>query len=198
MKDDEIERALNILKRYPEVAVCRLKGCSNSLLIESEKYFPFRIATNKIRYRLDTQVALWRKEDLISFLNLKENPWQFESNGSLRLFDSNKIFLWHFINDEKSLDGMIYPYHIEQYLGYGIAWGKWLWNNKKWFEQNGIFDVNYYTLGFISRRQYNSRMRFLYNEKKGFIHTIIKKIYKAQIRFRNLIIKVINKIFHNK
>ena len=38
----------------------------------------FRIAESEILYRLDTQVALWNRETLMSFLDLSENPWQFE------------------------------------------------------------------------------------------------------------------------
>ena len=63
-------------------------------MVYDERYEPFRIATSDITYRLETQFALWRKKDLMSFIDVRENPWEFESIGSKRIIGTEKKFLW--------------------------------------------------------------------------------------------------------
>lgn len=181
VKDDVINKCIKWMDENKNIAEFRLKPYSNKKLIYSEKYFPFRIANNDIPFRLDTQVAIWRKSDLMSFLDFKEDPWHFEGDGTKRIFNSQKMFLWMFLEDENDVKNFIFPYHINQSLGFGIAWGRWLWNNKPLFEKNNIKKVNYRCLGVLSEKSVKRRFRFLYRSglgpAKGF-EKLIQKIYK--------------------
>lgn len=119
VNDEFLEYSYHLLKTNPEVAVCRLKSSSHPLLKVDPRWGEYRVAGNDVGYRLDTQIALWRKEDLISFIDEKESPWQFEELGTHRVKNTNKLFLWHYVDNEFDVKQMVYPYHVDPSMGYG-------------------------------------------------------------------------------
>lgn len=200
VKDDAIERCLKWMEEDMEIAVCRLMPSNLDKLIKTEKYNEFRVAGDDIPFRLDTQFALWRKKDLLSFIDLRENPWQFESEGTKRIIGTKKIFLWCYSSVAEDNSISAYPYHIDQHNGYGIAWGKWLWNDKKWFKLNKIKGVKYRKLGVLPKWAANLRFKYLYyNDKiytstfRKFIRWIYRRIIKIEKAFAQIRIKGIRK-----
>lgn len=79
VKQDRIDECLCWMEENPNIAVCRLYSSDNNALIPTDKYKDFYIANRNIGYRLETQAALWNRETLMSFIDLSENPWQFEA-----------------------------------------------------------------------------------------------------------------------
>lgn len=158
-----IDRCISWMESEKNIAECRLSAwCAKNLGDYWKPDASFRIAGPDVPFRLDTQIAIWRRTDLMSFIDPKESPWEFEGWGTERIKSSDKIFLWHYQEDSSDLSTMSFPYLIDQHLGYGIAWGHWLWNNKKWFRNNGIRDVQYWRLGIISERCARHRFKYLY------------------------------------
>jgi hypothetical protein len=178
VKSGQLEKCYEWMEENSEIAVCRLAACNDIRLKRSAQYDNFYIAANDMGYRLDTQFALWNREVLISFLDLSENPWQFEGIGSERIKDTNKLFLWNYAEDVFNISSMIIPYRNNPEYGYDIAWGKWLWNNKKWFEKNGIINVNFKKLGSLSEKSVKRRIKYLYNRNPDRLGRIIKYIYQ--------------------
>lgn len=179
--DDAIEQCVKWMDENKEIAECRLKSSNLKCLQIKDAYGRFRIANSDTPYRLDTQVAIWRKKDLLGFLNKKEDPWHFETDGTQRIKDSKKIFLWLYADDEEDETKMIFPYHINQRCGYGIAWGRWLWNNKKLFEKNKIMNVDYKSIGVLSEKAVKRRFKYLYRAGRrpvGGIEKYIQKVYR--------------------
>lgn len=164
-----IRKCIDWMDKDNRIAECRLSAWHAVNL--SEKWSDdssFRIAGPDVPFRLDTQVAIWRRTDLMSFIDRKESPWEFEGWGTERIKNTEKIFLWHYQEDSADISQMPFPYLINQQLGYGIAWGHWLWNNKSWFRKCGINGVQYWRLGTISERCAEHRFKYLYNpEMKG-------------------------------
>lgn len=145
------------------IAQCRLSTWQAIEL--GEEYEPgsgFYYTSEDTPFRLDTQVALWRKSDLISFIDPKESPWQFEGEGTKRINGTDKLLLWYHQADMHDISKMIFPYSIDQSKGYGIAWRHWLWNNKAWFKQCGIKGVPYWKLGVLSEKSVARRYKYLY------------------------------------
>lgn len=191
VKQERIDECIKWMDENENIVECRLCGSDLNKLKKTEKYGDFYIADSTVGYRLDTQVALWNKEALMSFIDLSETPWQFERLGSQRIKSSEKTFLWYHVDDIENIENLIFPYKIEQYLGYGIAWGKWLWNNKAWFEKNGIYNVNYRRLGKISKKNADFRFKHLYNQNPTKFDKLIRKIWKII----SLVSKVKSNIF---
>ena len=188
VKQDKIEKCIEWMEADSDIAECRLHSCEHQSLVESEEYAPFRIAGSDTPFRLDTQVALWNREALMSFIDLSESPWQFESDGTKRIKNTNKKFLWLYSEEPYNLEDKIFPYRIYQWFGYGIAWGHWLWENKKWFKENGIKGVKYHRLGVISKRTADLRFKhlYLYNRNPNKWEKIIAPFWKKIIQLRKI------------
>lgn len=178
VKQDVIDRCIKWMDENHNIAECRLSAwCAHELGDYWEPDSTFRIAGPNVPFRLDTQIAIWRRTDLMSFIDLKETPWQFEGWGTERIKSSDKIFLWHYQDDMYDISKMIFPYQIDQHYGYGIAWGHWLWNNKSWFKKCGIKGVQYWRLGVISERCARHRFKYLYDPNMKNRRSIAKTYY---------------------
>jgi hypothetical protein len=178
VKSGRLEKCFEWMEENSDIAVCRLAVSNDKRLVRTTQYDDFFIASKEIEYRLDTQFALWNREILISFLDLSESPWQFEGNGTERIKMTNKIFLWNYAENNSSIEDMIIPYHNSLEYGYNIHWGKWFWNNKKWFEMNGIKNVDYKKLGSLSEKAVKRRLKYLYNRNPARFGRVIKKGYQ--------------------
>lgn len=185
VKQDRIEECYNWMEENSNIAVCRLYSSDSSKLIPTKKYKDFYIADKNIGYRLETQIALWNRATLMSFINLSEDPWQFEAYGTQRIIDTEKIFLWHHTNDMVSSNDKIIHYHLSS-LGYGISWGHWLWKNKNWFSKNGIMGVKFYRLGTLSERAVKRRFAHLYNKNPSEIDRIVRPFWRLGIRYKKV------------
>ena len=186
VNENVLEQCYEWMESNSNIAVCRLYSSEDKKLIKSDKYGEFRIADKTIGYRLDTQAALWRRKDLMSFIDLKENPWQFEEDGTKRIENSEKLFLWHYCETLDNVDNRVFPYQIFQKYGYGIAWGQWLWKNKEWFAKNDIQDVNYRRLGSLSRKAVFDRFNHLYSPKMTRFDKIRAPFWRMGIRIKKV------------
>lgn len=186
VKQDMIEKCISWMEEDPLIVECRLHGSERECLVESEKYAPFRYAEDNTPYRFDTQVAIWNREALMHFIDRTEDPWQFEEKGTKRIIGTDKKFLWLYNSEPEDVSNDVFPYKMYAWFGYGIAWGYWLWNNKKWFRQNGIKNVRYYKLGSLSETAANRRMKYLYAKNPGFFTKLIKPIWRSYVRYRKV------------
>jgi hypothetical protein len=178
VKSQKLEKCYEWMEENPAIAVCRFAVSNDCRLKQTAQYDDFYIAENDIEYRLDTQFAMWNREALMSFIDLSENPWQFESIGSQRIKETDRVFLWYYTENDNPTRTMIMPYCNNPMHGYAIHWGRWLWNNKKWLEKNGILKVDYKKLGMLSKKSVTRRMKYLYNSNPDRLGRIIKPIYQ--------------------
>ena len=178
---EKINNCIKWMENNEKIAECRLCVSNSPKLKETEEYEGFYFADSDMDYRVDTQVALWRKESMMNLLDLTESPWNFEKNANIRNIHSEDLFLWYYSDDIEDINKMVFPYKIEQKLGYGVAWGMWLWNNKSWFEKNGINNVNFHRLGCISKKAADRRFEHLYNINPSIFDKIIRPIWKLKI-----------------
>lgn len=174
-----IQKCLEWMKADRSIAECRL---TNYDTVDSGDYYKdtdFRVCPIEHPYRVDTQVALWRKSYLMSIINQMETPWQFEPRASQRSKSFPEKLLWFSPSKNLSLDEMIVPYYNKPDDGYGIAWGKWLYNNRIWFEKNNIYNVRFSELGSLSQNDVERRKKYLYSHPNSLARKVIKSVYKT-------------------
>lgn len=185
VKNEQIQECFEWMEADESIACCRFRPSDHPSLKNGIKHGLFSEAGDDTPYRLDTQAGLWNRETLMSFIDLSETPWEFESKGTKRIIGTDKKFYWMYQEDEHNIENMLYPYRIFQKYGYGIAWGKWLWKNPEWFVQNGIENVNYSELGILSEEDVLKRFEKVFdNSSKS---KISKLFIKANIYFDRLI-----------
>lgn len=190
VKQEKIDECFALMESDDNIVECRLYGTNHPKLQKTDKYGDFYIADKNMSYRVDTQAALWNKMALMDLIDLSETPWQFERNASIRSNATDNLLLWYHVDDEESIEQMIFPYKIEQRFGYGIAWGGWLWNNKPWFEQNGIKNIRYNRLGTISKKATFRRFAHLYNPNPSKIDKLIRPIWRSFILLRKIVANI--------
>lgn len=149
--DKEIQNCIHRMENDPQIACFYFKKVLNSW--KESPYIGYHECTPELKYRLNAQAAVWRKDALLEFLDSKENPWEFEIIGSARIKNTAWKLFCHKDSDKYyNLDGP-FPYLIGWENGLGISRGKWLWNNKKLFRKHKI-KVNYKNLGVAPKYIY--------------------------------------------
>lgn len=178
VKQERIEECLQWMRNDSTIAECRLTTYDT---IRGQNYnnSDFALCPATHPFRIDAQIAIWRKKYLISVLNPLETPWQFEPNSSKRSSLLPDKLLWYSPAQGHDIESMIVPYYNNPNDGYAIAWGKWLPNNKTWFKKNCIRGVKYYQLGTLSWKDIVRRKKYLYNTPNNIVERIIQKIFKS-------------------
>ena len=188
--DLRILRCISWMEQNQKIVQCRLIPSSFSQLTPSRKYEDFCFAGDDVPFRLDTQVAIWNREGFMSFIDLSESPWLFESKGTTRIIGTDKIFLWYQGSAEKKL---IFPYRLLfQNPMCGISWGHWLSPTKKLFKDNGINGVRYWRLGVLSEKAVKRRLKHLYNKNPTNFEKLIRPCWlmfaKCRVAVSNVLI----------
>lgn len=181
VKQDIIENCLERMKQNSQIACFRLKASDDKNLKKVDDDI-FCLAEENVSYRLDTQFAIWRRQTLMSFIDETESPWEFEGKGTERIKGTDKLFYWFYTeNPEVISEQLIVPYVIGHFTGYGIQWGKWLYNNIKLFEKFGI-KADFEELGILSENDVNLRMRTVYNPTATGIDKLIKIVLSIKLK----------------
>lgn len=139
VKQDKIEEIIQWLDndKKSKIANFQLYPLSAEHYPE-ENYSGFVKAKDNYPYLVNCQVAIWRKSALLDVLKEGESPWQFEDNGSKRALKKGYEFYFMNTKEPMSKETAIYHYILSITLGYGVAGGKWLFNNDKLFQKYGI------------------------------------------------------------
>lgn len=99
------------------------------------------------RYRLNTQVGLWRVETLLRYLRPEENAWMFEIYGSARARKVSETLL-------TTNRAVLHPRlgtGVVQYTHTGIIKGRWHPAMPALFAKHGL-DVDFSKRGFFAPR----------------------------------------------
>ena len=88
---DSLNACMDIMN-HPEIGVIQLVVGSETGEIQ---YDLLREQPKKQSYRINCQMAIWRKEYLLKILRDFETPWEFEKFGSIRSQRyKNKVYAW--------------------------------------------------------------------------------------------------------
>lgn len=180
VKQSRIDECLTWMMEDDSIGVCRL-STAETVKGENYKQSDFVICPNTHIWRVDTQIALWRKSFLLKVLHPMETPWQFEGFASKRSMSMNEKLLWFSPTDPDDLKQMIYPYYNDVMKGYNIGWGKWRPKNKAWFLKNGIKGVKFHVLGSLSEKDIVRRKKYLYCKPTSVMGKFIKQCYQSYV-----------------
>jgi hypothetical protein len=124
VRQDDIIKAMNIMLNNSNAAVVYLIDTKLPVNKEDSDIQFLEVKTN-CDYRLNSAPGLWRKKDLLSFIDDLDNPWAWEVFGTYRSITKSKKF--YTLN--KSFPN-IFPYNYSK--GGAVYRGKWVkevvWN----------------------------------------------------------------------
>lgn len=186
VKTEEILNGIDILKKHDDIACMyykRIRGFQYSEIVFDNfmEMIPDSKASNE--YLLNCQVGLWRKEILELVLSrVKEGTaWDFEIEGYKKnkdVIDKNKFYCTIKSHCEALEEDEIFPYNVSRTIGTGIYKSRWLWNNKKFFKEQGII-VKYNKLKKMSK------IEFYYIEYwKPYLNRIVSAVERRLHRKR--------------
>jgi hypothetical protein len=115
---DEIDSALKLISINDDISVVYLM---NTKLPHKNDAFQnkFIELIDECEFRLNSYPGLWRRQDLISYTGINDNPWAWELFGSYRTFNNKRRF--YTLNP---IFPDIFPYNHEK--GGAIYRGKWV------------------------------------------------------------------------
>jgi hypothetical protein len=115
---EDIISAENLLSTNKEISVVYLMHTKLPLK-EPDDQNQFIELLSKCDFRLNSFPGLWRREHLMSYTGINDNPWAWELFGSYRTFQDSRPF--YSLNPKFS---NIFPYNNEK--GGAIYRGKWV------------------------------------------------------------------------
>lgn len=161
---DFILKSLETMEKDDTINCIYFKKISTKYLGEynNELY----VMDNSRKYILNFQAALWKRDQLVKLIPSKSDAWKIED---LQLTEEKGKFLCLKTGSFTKLKNDVFNYLWSIKSGYGICKSKWLWNNEKFFEKEGIV-VNFYELGKMEKKEYHRLfIKSLFRKKKGKI-----------------------------
>ena len=142
---DFVDKMVSLMIEKPEIKRIGLVTTDSLGKLYPYDFTELNIISNKAKYRISTQVCIWRKETLLSYLKPEENGWMFEIFGTWRSWKKNELFLTlnrSLFNDSNK---------VFSYIHTGIIKGKWHPKIPQLFKENkieldlskrGFYDLN--------------------------------------------------------
>ncbi len=153
VKTEVVEKALKVMSE--DKSIKRIGLVSTDIMGEMTKseYPDFWDVSQNARYRITTQVSIWRKETLLSYLRPEENGWMFEIYGTWRSRHRNERFL--------TISRELYTgsNSVFSYLHTGIIKGKWHPLVPELFKRHDI-ELDYKIRGFYDINISSFKRRF--------------------------------------
>ena len=108
--------------------------------------------SQKAKWRLSLQAAIWEKSTLRSQIRIHEDPWQFESYGALRSRRMKERI--YSVNGElfNGLENEVFPYKVT-----GIIGGKWVGEIVDPLFKKHNINVDFSIRGFYKKGQKKKR-----------------------------------------
>lgn len=78
----EIDRCLNYMVDDKEIVCFNFRPTRGKSI--AKDYVRYELKDRGSEFRINLQAAIWRKSFLLKFIRVHENPWQFETWGSIR------------------------------------------------------------------------------------------------------------------
>ena len=150
-----------LMLKDTEIKYIGLTHFGNTGPFYKSKYDNLVSISQNSKYRISTQVAMWRKETLLSYLRSDENGWMFEIFGSKRANRTNELFL----TVDRNMFSKEKRNYIFKYLHTGIIKGRWHPNIPAVFEKHNI------SIDFSKRGFYHPKP-FIFRKIETFLRLI--------------------------
>lgn len=182
---EAFNKALEIIKNNDEIGMVHFTPSEKVMPVpkyDLENCF-YELPEKKRTLRTRVAVSLFRKDYFLKLLYGDENPWQYERESHIRsMFAGYKIYRQNY-----ELYPPTFTYCLDHDIGIGITSRKWLKNTKSFFESEGLFDVNYNSLGIMTDDVY---------EKKEKDNNDIKIVGLRQVLYNDIKHPILRKVRH--
>lgn len=102
--EEELNRCISYMDENSNIACFNFRPTPSESV--KDAYGRYELKARKAAFRINLQAAVWRKSFLIKFIRKHENPWQFETWGSLRA-RRFKDEIYHVKKDKRPV--FVYP-----------------------------------------------------------------------------------------
>ena len=144
VKTEKINNCIRAMDAEKDISVFYFLDTSDVFrheFIDDGKYPEFELAKKNAHYLMNLQAAVWRKNDLESYIHEFDSPWSFEVLGS-RYYKGNHKFYYLKPKSERIFD---YGFKMN---GMGVFRGQWVKEDVvPLFQKHGI-EVDYNKRGF--------------------------------------------------
>lgn len=187
--EDKINKCIKWLEENEDIAVFSFANVKDKLNCKDPKYPGYEMRPQVGEYKLNFQGAIWNREKLMKYVREHETPWEFETIGSMRTFNSKDWF--YVISDEKESP---INYGKKPGLTWGIVRGKWVVEDvKELFEENGI-TIDYSIRGELQKEDL---VEFDKNNQQGGLRNLRSLgllLYSKILVWRSF--RIVRKILH--
>lgn len=115
--EEKIEYCVKMMSQHKEIGCIQLTNIGSRRPFLKSNYTQLMIIPSNAKYSISTQVALWRKDVFLKYLEDWESGWQFEIFGTLRARNRKEVFLSCMLCQDSKPP--------VEYLATGIIKGKW-------------------------------------------------------------------------
>lgn len=140
--EKKIAHCLKMMSQNQELGCVQLTNIGSRRPFLESDYRQLAIIPAKAKYSISTQVALWRKEVFLKYLEDWESGWQFEIFGTLRARDRTEVFSSCVLNQDSKPP--------VNYLATGIIKGKWHKDTPDLMAKHDII-IDYRKRGFVNK-----------------------------------------------
>ena len=141
---EKIEFCINELRAHSDIAVFSFESAKDTMNRDDGVYGDFILRPQCGEYKVNFQGGVWNKAALISLIRPHESPWETETKGSIRSFETNHRFY-----TLKDISLTPIDYGKKSGLTWGIVRGKWVYEDiVPLFEKHQI-TVDYSSRGFF-------------------------------------------------
>ena len=167
-----LEECLNYMKQNKRIAsFCFMETFTQNT--NDQKYEQFEKRPLIAEYKLNCQAALWRRNTLIKYLKVDEDPWEWETMGNWRTYKFPRDIFYSQIANGNYVFPYIYKANGINWGGLALYRGRWyLPYVKPLFIKHGI-DVDYSVRGTIEELEFAPSVK----KKKADYKGVKKRIY---------------------
>lgn len=161
-----IETVISYMDNNRDISTFRFYPNKQLLSVNDGLFEGFEKRDLNGKWWLSCQVAIWRTNDLIKYLNPYEDPWQFEEYGT----NMAKLYNKRFYNSI-DWDHSPFLYSVNRENGFGLYAGQWLKSNIELFKKEKL-EIDFSGLGLCGNEA-----------NKPFVCIPSKKALKERIMF---------------
>lgn len=186
--NEYFERVLQWIRENKDISTFSFYPCEPEDNIHDKRFERMALRPQKCKYKLNCQVALWRRDMLIKYLRDHESPWEWELWGSIRASRYKERF-YTLIPGSK----LVFSYG-DPNVGCLIHRGKWVKGVAERLAKMYNLDVDFSIRGFEDfdalEREYESYRKRTVRDKlfqKNFFNVAGAKIKYTVRKIRSLI-----------
>ena len=135
---EKIKRYISVMENDKDIAYIAFASKPDKYNIDDNKVEDCILRPRYGEYKINLQSGLWRKDKLMKCIKAHESPWEFETKGSIRTFETKDKFYAVKEDDLSPIN-----YGKKAGLTWGIVRGKWVKDDVDPFFKANNIEIDY-------------------------------------------------------